>query len=457
MTTRIIFSISFILFSITSFAQKEMGLHFMRDIWQSSRTNPAFAAPFKFVWAGLEVGNNLGMEGPSIKQFITIENGTATLSVSAALDAMEPENSIKDELDLSIINLGIKIKNANISLGHSVKGMAMIKYPKTLPEVLLRGNAPYIGKTVQMSPEFSITSYQELSIGASYKLKELSLGAKFKFLNGIVDLSTDKDKHSIALTTDSDIYQLTIAGDYILNTANSLGIDISENFDNVEPDINSPFDLMKSNKGTAFDLGFRYEMGKWDFAASIIDIGKINWTEGVTNFTSSKTVKYEGLDISGSLTGEGVDTQTALDTLEAILDIDKSSNAYSTTLPMKTYLSARYKLTQKITASGMFFNESLRGDSFTAFALGINAALLRGLNLGATYAVKGDTYNNLGLNLMVTLGPFQFYALTDNFTAAINPMNSKHFNFRFGGNLVFGKLYREKKNRDKAEEPLKLY
>lgn len=443
-------------FSMSLFSQKELGLHFMRDAWQSNRTNPAFAIPYKFVLTGIEVGNSLIMDGPVLSDFIYTENDTNKFDVDKAIESMKPENSFTDDFEISPLNFGFKIKNLYLSLGYSLKGSIWLNYPKTLPEIVLRGNAPYIGKTVQLSAQTNMNVYQEFSLGASYTLNELSFGARVKFLNGLFNISTDEDKHSIALTTSDDIYQLTFASDYVLNTANSAGIDIYEDFDNADPEIKSFNELISSNKGLALDLGVRYQKDNWDFAASIIDIGKINWDKGLTNFASNKTITYDGLDISGSLTGGDSDFESSLDTLEEILDIKKSRFSYSTSLPLKAYLSARYQLNKMLTANGMLFFDNMRGNSSQAILLGLNAALLRGLNIGATYAIKEGSFNNLGVNMIITLGPFQLFGITDNIVSFVDPKNSLNFNFRFGGSLVFGKLNKAQKKPEETA-PLKLY
>ena len=68
----------------------------------------------------------------------------------------------------------------------------------------------------------------------------------------------------------------------------------------------------------------------------------------------------------------------------------------------------------------------------------MNAALLKAVNVGVTYAVKENkSYDNLGLNLTLSLGPFQVFGVTDNVFALVKPGDAKNFTARFGAAFLF--------------------
>jgi hypothetical protein len=174
----------------------------------------------------------------------------------------------------------------------------------------------------------------------------------------------------------------------------------------------------------------------------VLDLGKITWDEDVTNYAATKTIEYNGLDFSAALTGgDSTDLENALDTLEALFQPTKSYESYSNTLPRKIYLSAMFQLTNQWSIGGMYFNENFRGKMRNAYGLGATWSPLDLLTLGATYAIKdeNDSYDNLGLNLALQLGPVQIFGVTDNIIALVNAGDSKNFSARAGLALLIGK------------------
>ncbi len=423
-----------VLFATSLQAQQELGLSLMHHVWQSNKTNPAVVQPNPLVIGGLGLRNNLVFDGPTYNQIVTQQNGKPVIDIDRLIGFLEPQNTIRDDLDFSTLSAAVRIKNLTLSVGHSIKYHAFLKYPKTLPQIVWQGNAQFIGETVDLGNELQVSGYHELAFGAAYKIGNLTLGAKGKFLNGIADATSDEDHHAASLYTDPDVYQITLNGDYILHTANSIDY---ENYDDLDADFNFgslTFDqFFSKNAGFALDLGARLELGKLDLAASIIDIGKITWDDNVTNYAATKSYQYDGLDFSQALTGGDSNLGNALDTLEALFQVEKSSGSYSNKLPRKMYLSAGWQLNDTWRLSGVFFNENFRGESAAAVAVGVNAALLKAVNIGATYAVKENkSYDNLGLNLALNLGPFQLFGVTDNIFALVKPGDAKNFTARFG-------------------------
>lgn len=428
-----------LLLSAPLLAQQELGLHLMRHVWQSNKTNPALVQPNTLVIGGLGLRNNLVFDGPTYNQIVTQQNGRPVIDIDRLTGFLQPQNTIRDDLDFSTLSAAFRIKNLTLSLGHSIKYHAFFKYPETLPQIVWQGNAQFIGEIVDLSNELQVTGYHELALGAAYQFGGLTLGVKGKFLSGIADATTNKDHYAASLYTDPDVYQITLNGDYILHTANSLEY---ETYKDLNADFNFgslTFDkFFSKNAGFALDLGARLELGKLDLAASLLDIGQITWDDNVTNYIAAQSYQYDGLDFSQALTGGGVDFGSALDTLEQLFQVEKTSEGYTNKLPRKVYLSATYQINDTWRAGGVFFHENFRGESATAVAVGVNAALLKAVNVGVTYAVKENkSYDNLGLNLTLSLGPFQVFGVTDNVFALVKPGDAKNFTARFGAAFLF--------------------
>ena len=418
-------------------AQQELGLHFMRQVWQSNSTNPAFVQDKKLTIGLPGVYSAIAFDGPTYNQIVTKENGKTVVDIDKLIGQLQPENAIRSELGIPTLSLSLKLKNLHLSLGHAVKYNAFFKYPETLPQLVWQGNAQFIGQTVELGHEVELAGYHELTTGIAYKLGPVTVGTNVKFLSGIAGAATDKDHHSASIYTNPDVYQITLNGDYILHSTGT--IDYQE-FEDVNVDFEyaklTGKEFFSKNSGMAFDFGLRAELGKLDLAASMLDLGKITWDKNVTNYEATQTYEYDGLDFSGALTGDSVSFGNALDTLKQIFKVEKTSGSYTTTLTRKIYLSARYQLTEKWAVSGLFFNENYRDKPQSSVAVGVNFSPLKQLNAGLSYAFKQpDSYDNLGLNLTLNLGPVQIFGVTDNLFSLVNPGDAHSFSARAGASV----------------------
>lgn len=425
-------------FASQTFAQQELGLQMMPHVWQSNSTNPAFVQDAKLVVGLPGIYSAIGFDGPTYNQIVSKENGKTVVDIDKLIGHLDEENTIRNELGLPTLSLSVKLNNLHLNLGHAVKYSSFINYPKTLPQVVWQGNAQFIGQNVELGNELDLIGYHEFTTGLSYKIGKVTLGANAKFLSGINAAATDKNHHSASLYTDTVAYAITLNSDYILHSAGTIDYQEFE-------DVNVDFDYAKltgrnffsRNNGVAFDFGLRAELGKLELAASMLDLGKINWDEGVTDYVAQGVYEYDGLDFSGALTSEGAELGDALDTLKEIFKVKEVSGSYSSTLTRKIYLSARYHLTEKFVLSGLYFNENYRDEPYSSFAVGANFSLIEQLNLGLSYAFKQpDSYDNLGLNFALTLGPVQVFGVTDNLFSLINPGDAHNFSARAGASVV---------------------
>lgn len=427
-----------LLIASQTFAQQELGLHFMPHVWQSNSTNPAFVQDKKLTIGLLGIYSAITFDGPTYNQIVAKQNGKTVVDADKLIAHLDNENSIRNELGIPSLSLSWKLKNLHLTLGHAVKYSAFLKYPKTLPQIVWQGNAQFIGQTVDIGNEVELIGYHELTTGLAYKIGSVTLGANAKFLNGIAGAATDKNHHSASLYTDPDVYQITLNGDYILHSANT--IDYQE-FEDVNVDFSyaklTAKDFFSKNLGMAFDFGIRAELGKLDLSASVLDLGKIKWDHNVTNYEATQSYQYDGLDFSNALTGDSVSFGDALDTLKAIFKVRETSGSFTSELTRKIYLSARFKLNERWTLSGLYFNENYRDKPYSSMAVGVNFSPIKQLNAGLSYAFKQpDSYDNLGLNITIQFRQLQIFGVTDNLVSLVNPSDAHSFSARAGASIL---------------------
>lgn len=254
------------------FAQQELGLHFLRNNWQSNETNPAIDRDSGGVFRLPGFYNGLAFDGPNYRQLVSKVNGESEIDINAVIDHLKDENIIRDDFVLHTIGFGVPIKKKwFFSFGHSVKYHAFFKYPKTLPQLIYEGNAQFIGQSVNIGNELQLSGFHSVDFGLSRKFNNLTVGVKAKFLTGFVDMTTDRKHNDVFFYTDPDIYQITLDGDYVLHTSNSVDY---RSYDDIDFDLNfgtfTTDRFFDGNTGWAFDLGARYETEKWDISVAYL-------------------------------------------------------------------------------------------------------------------------------------------------------------------------------------------
>jgi Family of unknown function (DUF5723) len=417
------------------FAQQELGLHFMSDIWQSSKTNPAFIAQSKIHFSIPSFYYNISHTGASYNDFvITNDNGENVLDIGAVIDQMADQNQLFTSVETETFSFSIGLKNFNLSFNHAIKFNTFLDYPKELVQLAWNGNSQFVGQTIDVGPDLQAFAYNEFGIGVAAKIFNISAGAKLKILTGIGDLSTQKTKAQVY--TDPDIYQLTFTTDYLINTSSFFKYNGGDNFEIDFGDV-SFNDVFASNIGTAIDLGATFKIKNIDVSASIIDLGFISWKKNTVNYYSQGTYTYKGVDISGIIRGDSISFEGALDSIGEVLDFKETNRNYTTMLPTKVYLSASYDVGTLFTFGGLFYTEMYRGKVYPSIAASARAKFGNILSIGATYAVRNKTYDNIGLNATVKLGPVQLFGVSDNIISAFRPYDSRNANLRFGLNLMF--------------------
>lgn len=418
-----------------SFAQQELSTHFMRSAWQSNQTNPALIPThdYRFIVSLPNLYYNFHHSASSYNDLLKSNNGNTILDFGNLIDGLEDENNLQTHLDIETLSIAFKLGRLNLSLGHAIRSSLRIDYNKNLPELLWYGNAPYIGETVSFGPSVQALSYNEFALGAAFKLSKITLGAKAKYLNGIGVIQTDEQEAS--LYTDDDIYQLTFNTNYRINTSSFLTINSLEDF-TFNPNITD--NLFSSNSGFAIDLGIHFKVNdQLDLAASVRDIGQIDWKNNTTSYHSQGSYTYDGINLNQFINNDEIDFDVKLDTLREVFNFNESRTSFNTTLPLKTYLSANYQLNELLSLSGLYYLEHFDSQNNHAIAISARASILQMLTLGAVYSVRNNDFFNLGLNLECKLGPVQLVAMTDNILDVFTLYDSRNVNGRVGLNLIF--------------------
>ena len=431
-----IFLIIIFSFSNKTFSQSEIGLHFM-DVMQTSKTNPAYIGEKK-----IQIGlpnlhlNYYNTAGTFNNLIVDYIDGKDQLSVGETLnDLSEAGNILRGGVEINTFEIGYKLGDLRFGLSHAQKVDLFLDYPQTLAKLFLEGNGQYIGQTIDLGHQMNLTAYNEFALSAAMNLSKLTVGAKLKYLTGIANASVDNN--ALTLFTDSDIYQLTLTSDYTLNTSTIVNSNDLSSFRLGFGSFGSD-NLFTKNNGIAVDLGVVYQFNeKLKLSASVIDLGAINWTDNINNYSSKGSSTYEGFEFSQFSNDGDISFSNALDTLEEVFNFSETQNEYATTLPTKVYLSATYDMNEMWELGGLFFTEIYQGKAFPMIALSGRAKITDKISVGGIYSARENNFFNLGLNFAVRIGPVQFYGASDNVLGILDPYKSANVNLRTGLNLLF--------------------
>ncbi|MEL7021923.1 MAG: DUF5723 family protein, partial [Bacteroidota bacterium] len=387
------------LWSLGLSAQQEIGLHFDRTLWQSSRTQPALVPDNQLTIMLPSMYFDVVTENFSIQDALSMsDDGTTTLNIGRIIDQLGTNNEIGQQLSIQTLGVAYRFGKWTLSLEHGLRQYGSGNYPKTLPQLIWEGNGQFVGQTVDLSHQFDITAYHEFVLGAAWELSDQwHIGTRIKLLNGIANTQTERG--GLSLFTSDDVFQIRLTGDYLVHTAGVLGIDDLSildqtlNFNGVDD-----AGIFSKNMGWAVDLGVAWESEKWTLAASVLDIGRINWKEEVSNYSFEGTVEYNGLDIIRDYAEGQVGFSDVLDTLDATFAPTRSELSYQTVLPRQFYLTGTYACTDKMTLGGLWSGRVTDEGWTPTIAANVRYQLSDQWSVGGNYAIIGNTYDNIGLS-----------------------------------------------------------
>jgi len=443
-------------------AQESMSLQFMKGMPQSNLMNPALHNDSSKFIVGIPVMSGAYYDmnsGFAIDDLM--HKGTGLLSDSLVLDlekfqgSLRSSNHVHQQFSLPILYLGLRIKKSFISFGISEKAMTQLSFNKSLVNFLIEGNAGYMGQTQDLGNlEMDAFHYREYALGYSYQLlnNKLTIGLKTKLLFGKFAFQTEQMHLSVETANNGSYVNLNTEMKINLSAPVNLEYNPDNYYSGMNRDDSSTKDylLENGNKGLAFDLGAVYKLTpKITLSGSVIDLGKISFTNKTVNLDHVSSYKWEGIDFSKSIDKGSSEYVKPADLFDAEFNKLKdtfrpvksefSSEAFDVTIPTKVYLGGTYDLNKQLNFGLLDRVFMFNGYHQNTFTLSANAMFLDFLSLTGSYSFVGNSSNNLGLGMAIRAGFLQIYAVGDNVLAVHDPSKVEFANVRFGISFLFGR------------------
>lgn len=441
----------------TSLAQVEGTLHYMNSLPQVVNNNPAFVPKYKFSlglpFSSLYQGytNN----GFSYNDLVTRKHGQVNADLSKWISALPDKTYIGLAVSLDVLRLGFWVSpKIYVTLNSTAKEYGHVVLPKGIASVFVEGNAAYVGRTINISPEVEGISYLETAVGASYEVnKKLTVGGRIKLLHGVGSITTQLSDVSIAVNQD---YHMTASADLLVKTS---GVN----------ELSSEWKDYLKNRGMAIDIGATYRLlDKLTLNASIIDLGGIGWKNNLYQYSLDKSkanYTFSGINAGDLVNGSGSDFMDAqMDSIQNNFKLQEgTTNSFRTPLPTKIYLGGNFELRKNLSAGTVFYAQLFHGRFAPGWTTSLNHHLGKFISTTLSYTLSNRSYNNFGFGISFNLAPFQLYMVGDNLLRIPgsllvqknlnNYINSAQVvNMRLGLNFVMGWNKKAKPKKEKKKE-----
>ncbi|MCB9328094.1 MAG: hypothetical protein H6572_05355 [Lewinellaceae bacterium] len=422
----------------------------MNNSYQRNTINPAMGSPDRLVLGIPQYSINYTAGGLTVNDMVTSEiDGIRYFDFDKAYQNAGDKNFFYVDQRLEYGSIHFRMGNFSLSTGASFNTQGQLRLNKDLIGLLANGNTPYVGKTLDIGPGIFAQSFNEIYIGGRIEHKNWKFGARARILNGVQDISTPESQ--IKFYTNPDIYQIEMENNYLVNSSATLQFndltDISYDWKGI-----SFNNFLKNNFGFALDLGVTYQFSKkLELGIALLDWGKIGWDRRLSNDLSQGNLGFAGLNLLDYV-GNTEDVVLE-DSIYQIFEFQKTKNPYSTKLPIRMNLTAKYALSAKMNL-GFVLNYSKYekiNHSYLDFLMLYK--LTKWLHIGANVGMMQMKNPIFGISGRLMIGRIEGYLCIDNALGLTNVFNSHSVQLSAGANVT---LMRKKKKYVEVDELIEL-
>lgn len=431
-------------------AQQENTLYFMNAMPQSALYNPAKKLDFKIGISlpALSGGYfSLQNEGFSLRDAVTVDNGTATISLDNLANSLEDRNAFSAELATELIGVYLNLDKFSINFHVGDRIYTQLEYPRELVELIAKGNGhpDFLGQQIVIDPAIQGVHYREFSLGGAYEAMEgkLRLGANLKYLKGVGYIES-RAVQAVLTTESTGNYPLTVSASGEVVTA---GAAVFTQTNNLEDYLNSP-----GNSGFAVDLGASYELNdKITLELSVVNaLGGISWKEEVEEYsinTANSNYTFEGIEVLDLFKAENGDElyDSGIDSLEAIFQFDNggvatAGESFSSSVPTQIHIGGQYDLGSGLRLNALLSHRSFQGNGTTQFSVAGIKDFGRWATVALSYNAAPQAPMNVGFGFSLNL-PVQVHFISDNLLSGlIAPESARYISGRIGINIAIGHI-----------------
>jgi hypothetical protein len=429
-------------------AQQYNTLFWMQGIPQSNYVNPALIPQVRY-HAGMpalsSIHLNASNRGFAIGDIVRRNELDETYwDTEGLLHVLDDHNLFQANLTVEWFAFGFR-SNANyFSFMLSEKISYHMAYPPDLARLVLDGNDGFGGpvNTGAFSGfEMDNLHFREFGMSFSREVSpSFSFGLRGKVLFGIRSQWTDRA--AFELVADPSGEGMLLHTEVSLNHASgqSLGLLEDRQFRFIPEYKLNEFRANFKNLGAALDLGFVLRPpGKFFLAVSILDLGFIDWKDGVENYLISGSTGFDGIEPEHFFNDYFIhNMEHFLNGLPAHFQVSMTQSGYRTLMAPKVFGSVGMALSERHQLALLSRSMIYGGRMYPSFTFSYHVKPSHATGLSLAYSVANQNYANIGLGMHANLGPFQFYVVGDNVLGFIIPKHVQWNSLQLGFNWVFG-------------------
>ncbi len=438
-----IFIVTCVLFLVyNNVISQQLGVYNLTFVPQRSYLNPAFIPHGNF-HAGIPVISGTGYSWSNNgfrydDLFKAAGNDSTEMNIQGVIASLKSQNNISAQFETDLLSIGFRSGKNYFSFHGTEKADIRFTYSKSLMKFLHDGNAATTGTFQHIEPHIEAIHYREHSLQWSREIKEwLRAGISLKYLYGM--------EHAVSEGWGADVYTnpidytLTASADYTVYTS---GMD-TNSFDNFSF---SEYSFGKGNTGYAIDFGINAKPGKrFEFSASILDIGKIRWQSENVIYRTSKTTEpftWSGFNLDEFIANDSTSAEEYLsaigDSLYESFGVTTSDEDYSYNMPVKIFGSATYLITPRYGVNFLVRHISYQAEAQTDYQLSFTGKSRTWLNYYLSASRINSSPVTLGAGLSMNFNNNQVYFASDNIPGLFSWKKSYVTGMRAGINIMFG-------------------
>lgn len=374
--------------------------------------------------------------GFGFNDFVNEDGNVTVATIEEVYDNLAGIEQMSLNLKNDIINFGFSRGDNNfftVNLTNTFDYSST--YAKDFLALALLGNkaATSFGTSYDLSgTSYNVLAYSELGVGYQRKVNEkLSFGGRIKYLSGILNASAYFDDVSIEINPDSSTFSSNskvTAQDYGVSEFFLEGADLPGE-KNAIPNFN--------NMGVGFDFGVNYKVSNnLSFSFNAIDLGAISWKNGRYKVSDPNSDSdYDGVELE-KLHKDSAGILEVFEGVQGMFEFNEERKNYSTNLPAQIYLGGEYILNDRFVFNGLFSGRVMNKKFYPSYTIAGGFQIHKRLQTKLSYSVINNTYTNIGLGCVGSVGRFQIYVLADNLPGVIKPLDTRFMNLSFGFNVA---------------------
>lgn len=449
--------LGFVLLGVTgAHAQSQLLLPYNDMIFQSTWENPAVRPMHRFsvglpVISSVEFG--LINNGFRLKSVSQVREGRMYINLGKIYESVEKYKHGQQfsEVSFDVFHFRMAWRDWFFWAGMRNTTTETFLYDKDLIGLIYKGNKQFMGTKGDFSATgVEIQNYNELTLGFSKIMDKWTFGVRASFLTGLAALHTDINEFSLAVEGEEGrLFHHTLAVDGGVSTScfprDERGIPTTEPLKDLKYwKERSWFNFKNPGAALAGAVSYRPIKGL-TLTLAFSDLGFIDWTDSVGTYKLKKDEGEFDRVVNGIRDKVFNDGELTYNSFNDFLEIDTASaqngTRFTTWLSPKFHLMGTYEFARGSIVGASFSGIVHQKQFYPSATVSFQQYIGTILGLQASWSYNQRSALNFGAGLIFNPGPVQFYIVTDNFLAAINPKLVKATNVRVGINLVFGPLH----------------